>query len=112
MGRLRVRASPRSAATKCHALTPAPDRPTINGVLLPGPLHRVTPLRRDPAAAWLSSGGRVALMFREWGVWILWFAVLVSVWYGGHYFLDTPFYEVGDRLSVPMLMAIAAGIFL
>jgi hypothetical protein len=45
---------------------------------LPRPLHRLTPLRDDPAAAWLSQRQRVRVALTRWFAWsaysFLWFA--------------------------------------
>ena len=42
------------------------------------PLHRLTPLRDDPAAAWLSPGQRFQVLISKWISWVV-FAILLRM---------------------------------
>jgi hypothetical protein len=61
-------------------LTGAAGRRTIIGALLPGPLHRVTRLRRDPAYGWLTYWGRWAVSLKGMIAFILALVVIRVSW--------------------------------
>jgi hypothetical protein len=62
--------------------------------LLPGPLHRLTALKDDPADHWLSSLDRVIVMVKGWAAWALFGAFLygirTAVWVVAASYLDSP----------------------
>jgi hypothetical protein len=86
-------------------LTGEARRQTIVGTLLPGPLHRVTPLRNDPAGGWLSSGGRFAVAFRGFLAWVGWFVAVRAVWMIVHALLTMPDFDTSAFGATPPRLA-------
>lgn len=48
--------------------------------MLPGPLHRLTRLKEDPAEGWLTSIDRTIVLVKGWAAWAVW-AVFIRVAY-------------------------------
>jgi hypothetical protein len=49
-------------------------------LVLPAPLHRLTPLRTEPATGWLSSAAKFSAEVATWWAWILFALVLLGAW--------------------------------
>jgi hypothetical protein len=47
----------------------------------PRPLHRLTPLRDDPLAAWLSPGQHLRVTLTGWGGWLIFGLLMKLVWW-------------------------------
>jgi hypothetical protein len=79
--------------------------------LLPGPLHRLTKLKDDPAARWLSSSGRTMVMLKGWGVWVAYWISLRVLWRVLEWLIET-FLHVSGRvmfISLPGLITAMVG---
>ena len=57
--------------------------------MLPGPLHRLTRLQRDPAAGWLEDLDRATLILEGWAAWALYFGFLRGIYMAFRYVLAT-----------------------
>lgn len=77
--------------------------------MLPGPLHRVTKLRDDPATAWLGWGSRWEVKLKELIVWLGYFVVIRAVWWSTTYFLES--LEINVRvlgfITLPRMIAVS-----
>lgn len=49
--------------------------------MLPGPMHRVTLLRNDPAVGWLTGSGRFGVLLKWAGVWVGYFLLVRAVFF-------------------------------
>ena len=79
--------------------------------MLPGPLHRLTKLKDDPAARWLSSGGRTMVTLKGWGVWVAYWISLRVLWLVLEWLIET-FLHVSGRvmfISLPGLITAMVG---
>jgi len=72
--------------------------------LLPGPLHRVTRLRRDPAYGWLTYGGRWAVTLKGALAFILAIVVIKVSWNLTHW-LIMDYYSGTGWMSPPYFVA-------
>ncbi len=75
--------------------------------MLPGPLHRLTPLRDDPAEGWLSPAGRLRATLSTWWAFAAYGAFVVIVWFSTEYVIETVLSTTGR--SLPKIAAFAAG---
>jgi hypothetical protein len=75
--------------------------------LLPGPLHRFTRLKADPAWAWLSPGDRAFVALKGTGAWIGYFLFLRCVYWATEYVIETLLSTSGQYL--PKLAVLAVG---
>lgn len=76
------------------------------------PLHRVTPLRDDPAAAWLDRGEKLRIDMLGWFVWAAFFLSMFVLWFTGRVLLFlyvTPIYT--GRTSAVIVVALGAALF-
>jgi hypothetical protein len=73
--------------------------------LLPGPLHRLTPLSDDPAAGWLSGAARFAVTMRGWALWGAFYLFIFGERLALRYLIDT---LVGIHIPrLPLLISAA-----
>jgi hypothetical protein len=75
--------------------------------VLPGPLHRLTPLRDDPAAGWLTRAGRLGATLTTWWAWAAYGLFVVIVYLSTEYVIETILHTTGR--SLPKIAAVAAG---
>jgi hypothetical protein len=75
--------------------------------VLPGPLHRLTPLRDDPAAAWLSPLGRLGAFVTTCWAWAGFGLLMLALWICVEYIIETVLHTRGRRL--PTIAMLAAG---
>lgn len=76
------------------------------------PLRRVTPLRDDPAAAWLRPDEQFRIDLLGWFVWTAFFVSMFLLWYIGCvllYLFITPWYT--GRTSAVIVVAIGVAVF-
>jgi hypothetical protein len=76
------------------------------------PLHRLTPLRDDPAVAWLSKGEKLRVGARGWAVWIAFFFSMLVLWdllWDLLYYAVTPFFP--GRISLALVIVLVITIF-
>ncbi len=76
------------------------------------PLHRVTPLRDDPAVAWLDRGEKLRIDALGWFVWTAFFVSMSLLWFVGRVLLFvfvTPIYT--GRMSAVIVIALGASLF-
>jgi hypothetical protein len=72
--------------------------------LIPSPLYRLTPLRDDPAAGWLSPLARAAVVVTGWLAWGAFGLFIIGEWLCLGYLLDTLLF-----VHVPRLPGLLAG---
>jgi hypothetical protein len=75
--------------------------------LLPGPLHRFTRLKADPAWEWLSPGDRALVALKGASAWVVYGLFLVGVWLAVEYMIETILSTNGRVL--PKFAAVAVG---
>jgi hypothetical protein len=86
--------------------------------LLPAPLKRLTPLREDPAAEWLTAAGRFAVTVRGSTAWVAYGLFIVLEWLCARYVLGTLLGLGSEMLmfipmpNVPVIVAAATAIAL
>ena len=76
------------------------------------PLHRVTPLRDDPAAAWLSRNEKLRIDALAWLVWAAFFVTMFVLWLVGRivlFLFVTPWYS--GRASAVIVIGLGIVIF-
>jgi hypothetical protein len=91
-------------------------------VVIPGPLHRLTRLKDDPAALWLEPIDRVIVRVKGWAAWALYFAFLYAVRHSVGYVLsvlfinteqlDLMFGGVASRIPLMVSGVVAAALFI
>src|SRR5215471_281347 len=64
------------------------------------PLHRLTPLHDDPAAAWLSAPPRLRVEMTGWFVWTMYAILLVFSFFGALIFMSHTLIFVSLRLAL------------
>ncbi len=89
--------------------------------MLPGPLHRLTRLKDEPAALWLSPIDRTIVMVKGWAAWALYGAFLyfvrTAVWTVAASYLDSPalmlmFGGVAARIPLIVSGVLGAALFI
>jgi hypothetical protein len=75
--------------------------------VLPGPLHRLTPLREDPSEGWLTRAGRLGATLTTWWAWAAYGLFVVIVYLSTEYVIETVLHTTGR--SLPKIAAVAAG---
>jgi hypothetical protein len=86
--------------------------------LLPAPLKRLTPLREDPAAEWLTAAGRFAVTVRGSTAWVAYGLFIAFEWLCARYALGTLLGLGSETLmfipmpNVPVIVAAATAIAL
>jgi len=74
------------------------------------PLHRLSPLHDDPAAAWLSPQQRLRVALAGWFIWLLFVIILVVSFCGGVVFAARTIIFSGLRM--PLIGTIMVAVFL
>src|SRR5579863_430160 len=89
--------------------------------VLPGPLHRLTPLKDDPSAAWLTPLDRLIVTLKGWAAWALYAAGLRAAFLAFHYVitamsgdldLGRSVGSMGRTFSLPGLLTAGLGAML
>jgi hypothetical protein len=70
--------------------------------LLPGPLHRLTRLKDDPASHWLTSIDHAIVTVKGWGAWALYAAFIRGVFAAFYYVISTASGDYNLAQSVGM----------
>jgi hypothetical protein len=90
--------------------------------VLPGPLHRLTRLKDDPAQLWLGGLDRIIVLIKGWAVWLLYLIFLRVVFLSFHFVISTASGDynlaqsvgigIGRALSIPGLLTAGVGALL
>jgi hypothetical protein len=70
--------------------------------VLPGPLHRLTRLKEDPAGGWLEGLDRTIVLVKGWAVWLLFLVAMRFVFLAFHYVISTASGDYNLAQSVGM----------
>jgi hypothetical protein len=80
------------------------------GAVLPGPLHRLTRLKEDPAGMWLLPLDRIIVTLKGWSAWALYGAFLYGVRWAVEFMIETLLHTSGQ--SLPRIAAGVVGLTL
>jgi len=88
--------------------------------VLPGPLHRLTRLKEDPAGRWISGLDHLIVLVKGWAAWLLYLVFLRVVFIAFHFVISTASGDYnlaqsvgfGRALSIPGLLTGGLGALL
>lgn len=88
--------------------------------MLPGPLHRLTRLKEDPAGRWISGLDHLIVLVKGWAAWLLYLVFLRVVFIAFHFVISTASGDYnlaqsvgfGRALSIPGLLTGGLGALL
>jgi hypothetical protein len=79
--------------------------------VLPGPLSRLTPLRDDPVAGWLSRAARLFARMSTWWAWTAYGLLLGAIWFSTEYVIEVVLHTSGRRLPTIAMVAAAGALW-